>query len=782
MPFFQKIKLFSLYSRNYILRFYPVLLLAVFVLISFGLQRMFVPTPGLGIDAPKSVFSSGRAFSDLQYLLKENVPHPSGSESNKIIRDRIVSRMKSRGFEVEIQPVFNCVESEDLCSSAENVVAFKKGVNSQSSIMLMAHYDSVPASSAAGDDGFGVATLLEIANVMQHELPYDNDLIFLFTDAEELGLNGAVGFSEEHPLMSNVAIILNIESRGTSGQSIMFESGQRNSELLDVYSSVIDRPVANSLLEAIYRKMPNDTDYSVFKRRDIAGFNFASVGSALRYHSVLDDLDHLDLDTLQQHGSNVLSMLRAYSDMDLENISERVGEATYFDLFSTVMVKWDSSLNIPLSLSVLLLIVGLVWQKNRRQPIELRLYLWAFLNLAAVSITILSVVTVLTYPLAIWVDHYPLDYINPWPGKIAIWASILLSVIVVSRFTFTRVSFNHQLLIGWLVIALMALVLGLELSGASYVLLVPLGLFLLGILADFCRVNFNIQKLEFVIGPHLGFVATVYMGIYHFHVLDMALGFDRAALKSIPFLFMSIALLPLLHNYYRKEVKYYSLHVLTLGMTLLFSLLIGMNQPGYTKDKPAPLNIVYVEDWDTKEAFWMLDSDGNGYSRFSASMGFSLMEKKLAQYGGTKHELPIRKSTYRNLAPPEFDVYYDKTVAGVRIIKFSLQSTRGGYQMHLFSDMALPIKSFKVNGKALYSKFEVQGLEKNFKVTLGASQQAPFQIEIRLKGSQPFSLDVVEVADLVETDEYRSVASLRPIIANEVNLGDRSVVYKKIIF
>ena len=60
-------------------------------------------------------------------------------------------------------------------------------------VLLNAHYDSTPAGPGAADDGIGVATLLEVGSVLQHQ-PLKRPVILLFNEGEEYGLNGAAAF------------------------------------------------------------------------------------------------------------------------------------------------------------------------------------------------------------------------------------------------------------------------------------------------------------------------------------------------------------------------------------------------------------------------------------------------------------------------------------------------------------------------------------------------------------------------------------------------------------
>src|SRR6185436_12841315 len=95
-------------------------------------------------------------------------------------------------------------------------------------VLVVVHYDGVPAGPAAADDGAGTAALLETVRALRAGPQLTHDVIALFTDGEEAGLLGAAAFVREHPWIKDVGVALNFEARGTSGRSYMFETGFGN--------------------------------------------------------------------------------------------------------------------------------------------------------------------------------------------------------------------------------------------------------------------------------------------------------------------------------------------------------------------------------------------------------------------------------------------------------------------------------------------------------------------------------------------------------------------------
>ena len=66
--------------------------------------------------------------------------------------------------------------------------------------------------------------------------------------------------------------------------------------------------------------MPNDTDFSVVMRAGVDGMDFAFAGERYHYHSPNDNLENIDLGTIQHHGENMLPLTRTLADMDIDEL------------------------------------------------------------------------------------------------------------------------------------------------------------------------------------------------------------------------------------------------------------------------------------------------------------------------------------------------------------------------------------------------------------------------------------------------------------------------------
>jgi hypothetical protein len=153
------------------------------------------------------------------------------------------------------------------------------------------------------------------------------------------GLLGAHAFVEENPLARGIGLVLNFEARGSSGPVILFETSDENAWLIDNVSKSASHPVANSLSYEIYKRLPNDTDFTVFKRAGYPGLNFAFIDGLVHYHTATDTLANLDLSSLQHDGDYAVELGGWFGN--LAEIQPPEGRAVYFDILSRVLVHYS---------------------------------------------------------------------------------------------------------------------------------------------------------------------------------------------------------------------------------------------------------------------------------------------------------------------------------------------------------------------------------------------------------------------------------------------------------
>ena len=237
-------------SRSNTARLRPDYLIA---LISFLILVFFIflstlettPPPAVPVSAPMTEFSSGRAMQHLGVIAQKT--HPAGTAEHSAVRDYIVKEATAMGLKPEIQKTAQTVDTPSLTFGAvvENVVVKLPGTQTGGKAVLMsAHYDTVPHSTGASDNGAGVVTLLETLRALRSGQPLTNDTIFLFTDAEEIGLLGAKALVEKYPAAKDVKVALNFDALGKSGTTIMFDATKNNGWLIGELAKAAPKPVA----------------------------------------------------------------------------------------------------------------------------------------------------------------------------------------------------------------------------------------------------------------------------------------------------------------------------------------------------------------------------------------------------------------------------------------------------------------------------------------------------------------------------------------------------------
>jgi acetylornithine deacetylase/succinyl-diaminopimelate desuccinylase-like protein len=209
-------------------------------------ERASRPPVALPASAPPTAFSAERAMKHVLAIAKE--PHPVGSTEHDRVRDYLVAQLGILGLEPQVQNTTGVGTRYADAGRVQNILARMPGEQSGGpAVLLVAHYDSVEAGPGAADDGAGIAAILETIRALRAGGPLVHDLIVLFSDGEEAWLLGAAAFVREHPWAKDAAMVLNFEARGTTGRSLMFETGPGNLDAVRVL-----------------RTLPNVTAGSVF--------------------------------------------------------------------------------------------------------------------------------------------------------------------------------------------------------------------------------------------------------------------------------------------------------------------------------------------------------------------------------------------------------------------------------------------------------------------------------------------------------------------------------------
>jgi hypothetical protein len=335
-------------------------------------------------------------------------PRPAGSRAHRRAREYILSALRELGVEAEVQTGAANSTRYGLpfdSATVHNVVARVRGTAPTRPIVLACHYDTVPTSPGAADDGAGVATLLETARAVVAGPRLRQDLVFLFTDAEEIGAVGAERYLAANGPDAADAVVLNFDARGTAGPVALVETGTQNGALIRALSRLDDAPAASSLLPTLARIHGLGTDFRPFREAGAQGLNFALAESVVYYHTPKDDPSALDIPSLQQQGDLALGLARGLGG--LEGV-DREPDLLFFPVPGWGLVSYPASVAALISLAATLAVAWLALGAFRRGALRPRE------AVAAIAATVAACIAAALVTYGVWLGVRALDPTAPF--------------------------------------------------------------------------------------------------------------------------------------------------------------------------------------------------------------------------------------------------------------------------------------------------------------------------------------------------------------------------------
>jgi len=653
------------------------LLAAVFAVVAVENRGAFSARPA---DAPQSEFSATRALTAERAILGGNLPHPVGSAAHDTLRDRLVAHLQSLGYDVRVQRTFACTANA-VCAPVQNIIARAAGDDRPDELLITAHYDSVPAGPGASDDGIGVATIVETARALRG-VPLRNPIVFLITDGEEMGLIGAEGFAADPSLVRGAAAVVNIEARGTRGASNMFETSARNQWLIGIMARALPRPTTASLFASIYDMLPNDTDLTVFKRAGLAGLNFANIGAVAHYHTPLDNLEHVSILTLQQHGDHALAMARALGNADLRQTSD--ANAVWFDVLSWFIVWWPQrwSLWMAVGALIVLLVVVVLQFFDRNMP-------GGGATLGVVAFFASLIIAFVLGFAASWIAgmraHHAPFVANPGPAIAAMWLIGFGIPLVMAHRVLERAKFDGLYLgqgISWCAIGI---ALAYLLPGASYLAVVPA---MTAALLAVVRATLGFD--DAVISVINAVVVAVIFFPLAFSVYD-ALGAPALPVTAAVVALATTTFAPLIVSAPPLRRALVSASLIT---AIVFVTIANLVAP-YTAGAPRHINVRYYEDGKPQ---WLADSVTPAMAR---AADFAPARHRMFEWLNPPSMLYVAPAPPLGAPPPEVLVMRDERLnGGARHLVLQVRSARGANGRVSLLFRTARLQSIHVNGVA----------------------------------------------------------------------------------
>ncbi len=757
-----------------------LLIIVIAIYLSF---RALLPNSISTIDAPDNKFSTARALTHLKEISKK--PHFVGNNEHTKVREYIIKELNTLGLATQTQEGFTISKWGNL-ANPKNIIAKIKGRNNGKALMLLTHYDSNPHSSlGASDAGSGVVTILEAVRAFLSEKKQPkNDIIILFSDAEELGLNGADLFVNNSDLAKDIGLVLNFEARGSGGPSYMLiETNGGNATLMHEFVKANPKfPVTNSLAYSIYKKLPNDTDLTVFRRDgDIDGFNFAFIDDHFDYHTQMDTYERLNRNTLEHQGSYIMPLLHHFSETNLSSLkSDR--DYIYFNAPFFKVIMYPFSWVLPMLIIAIIIFIALLIYgfKNRKLNIgDVSKGFLAFLS----SLFIGTLITYFGWKLILILYPEYKDILQgfTYNGHTYIWLFVVLTIGICFYCYHKVYSKNNvpSLLVApltfWVIICF---VITLQLKGASF-FIIPV---FFALLAFFILLR---QEQPSLITMGLISIPLLFIMPPLVKMFPVGLGLKILFVSAI-FVVLIFGLLLPVFGYFKHKKRWAYLFFI-LGFIAFFKAHFNSS---FTAETPKPNSLVYTLNTDTNESLWatydnVLDKWTKNYLGENPPKANALNNNTFGSKYGSGFSY-TQKAEIKAIPQPKIEIAFDTIVGETRHFSICISPQRNIQRMEIFSDSTNVFNDFKINGVAAFKEKDNEYVFtkrwKNRLFSYFVSNNEPLDLFISVPKSQKTTLELYEASfDLLKNKNFSVPKRDENMIPKPFILNDAIVLKKTIV-
>lgn len=702
------------------------------------------PVAALEATVPQTEFSAGRALAWLENC-GALAPRPGGSAAHAKFRAALVESIESLGLKVEVQEALARGPGGRV-ALVRNVVARQFPEASGKSVLLSAHYDTVGCSPGAADDAAGCASLVEIARALQHGPPLSRPLVYLFSDAEEAGLIGAEAFASQHVLARDLGCVINLEARGSFGPSVMFQA-RGGQDAIAALGRAASHARASSLADFVYKLMPNDTDYSVFARRAVNGFNFAFLGGLGRYHTPEDALDLLEPGSVQHQGAQALALVRELADERLEEWDDE--RVVFTDVAGVGIVSWSPWLGA-------LLAAAAAWFAQRRASREERTAWRAIAHVgpgvgAAIAVA-LGLVWLEFAGLRAWLGSPDAGARAATAAGTCVTLTCTGAFVLVAALAARRSSFRDAWLALGSALAQLALVTSVALSEVSYLVLAPAVLW--------CALEFALSpgrtasQLRIWISLALFAALALLVWIPIRAQFWLALSFRMPVALALPVAAVLALVWPAFTQFSARTLVRSGVALLVVGA--LFLAGVAVSPPGGESNYEW-LNLRHAYDAE------------HDVARFEASTFGARLPKQVAQAADWKladappfpwmtldSSMYVAPAPRIDAPPPLLEVLESRPVDVGRIVRCRVRSARGAPRLHLHLPETVSIEAIAWRDQRLDGGFD--GVRTQL---LFAFEEDGVEFVLLDRASAPSSVHLID-QDWNRTSEHEALIESRP--------------------
>jgi len=758
---------------------FTAILSLLFIAGTLGLIYLFMMPQWVSTDnALLSEYSTKRALEKVK-VISEN-PHFVGSGNHKLVGDYLVKELQKMGLETQIQEGTTLSDWGNLTKS-KNILARIKGSNSSKALLLLCHYDSAPHSYSHGasDDASGIATILEgVRAFLENKTPHKNDIIILFSDAEELGLNGAALFVTQSNWAKEVGLVLNFEARGSAGPSYMLmEVNKGNANMVKEFTAANPSyPVSNSLMYSIYKMLPNDTDLTVFREQGkIQGFNFAFIDNHFNYHTAQDDIAHLSPKTMEHQGTYMVPLLNYFSNSDLSSLQSG-DDYVYFNTPFN-FVSYPFSWVFPMVMIAVLFFLFLVFiGLGKRVLVFSEIGKGFLIFLGALLVSGITAFFGWKLLLKIYPQYNDIlqgftynghDYIGAF-----VFLSLAISLLFYSNSENKTENYSVAPLFIWILINF---AIAFYLPGAGF-FIIPL-FFSLFMLAYFVTT----QKTNPILNLILSIPSLIIL-VPFIIMFPIGLGLKILTGSAVLTVLVFGLLLPIFGSFPRKGFWSLVLFLISIGFFIKASF-----NSGYAVGTAKPNSLLYVYNADTKKAVWTtydvnLDSWTKMYLGENPKDASELNQNPLfSKYkSGFTHSV---EANVIDLGEPTISFLQDSIGGSQHYYKIKIMPNRQVNRYDVFANENMTFYNLKANSAtALDQKGSLYERKGKKLVSYYVVDNEPLELQFSIPVNTVFDMDLMESSfDLVSNPKFRIAKRLPWMMPMPFVLNDAVVIQKRIV-
>lgn len=653
---------------------------------------------------PETTFSTERALVHLKEI--SNEAHYVGHINHGKVQDYIKSELEKLGLKVEIQNQVAINTKWRAGVNSENIITKIKGTEEGKSLLLLTHYDSaVHSAIGASDAGSGVVTILEGVRAFLASNPSPkNDIIIVFTDAEEIGLLGARAFVKHHPWTKNVGLAINFEARGSGGPSFMLmETNGGNKNMVKAFKQANPKyPVASSLLYSVYKMLPNDTDLTVFREDgDINGYNFAFIDDHFDYHTAQDSFERLDRNSLQHQAEYLMPLLEYFADMNLDQLNSKE-DNVYFNFPGFTLIDYPFSWVLPMVIIAFIIFIALLIAGLKQKKLSLKEIFVGFIPFI-VSLILTGLITVYGWKLLLKIYPQYLDILHGFTYNghfyitafVALTLGITLSIYKKYSIKYSVTNLSIAPIFIWI---LLNTVVALYLPGAGFFIIVVF-LSLIGLVIDLFSKSSRSNKT--LLNTFLSIPILIIFSPL-IQTFPVGLGLKMMVISSILTVLVFSLLLPIIVTY-----KSFSKLNKLFFLIAILSLTSAGFTSDYSEDRKLPNSILYILDADKKEASWVsYDNNTDMFTRqFLGENPDHLINKGNVANSKYRTGYKLFKNTkVVDLQEPIIDIIQDTLIGDDHKITLKIIPQRKINRLEIISNNSIHIRAFEMNGEILKPK------------------------------------------------------------------------------